>query len=49
MFTIYLLRERNKLLSRISARTKKMLQEGWIDEVRNLLFYKKNQDLHIQH
>ena len=41
MFTIYLLRDRNKLLSRISARTKKMLQEGWIDEVRNLLLLQR--------
>ena len=41
MFTIYLIRDRNKLLSRISARTKKMLQEGWIDEVRNLLLLQK--------
>ena len=41
MFTIYLIRNKNKLLSRISARTKKMLQEGWIDEVRNLLRLQK--------
>ena len=41
MFTIYLTRNKNKLLSRISARTKKMLQEGWIDEVRNLLLLQK--------
>ena len=41
MFTIYLIRNKNKLLSRISARTKKMLQEGWIDEVKNLLLLQK--------
>ena len=42
MFTIYILnRNKSKLLSRISARTKKMLHDGWIDEVRNLLLLQK--------
>ena len=41
MFTIYIFREKEELLSRISSRTKKMLKDGWIDEVRNLRFLQK--------
>ena len=46
LFTLYLEWDRHVLKQRIAFRTKKMLEDGWVDEVANLIKQYPKQQLH---
>ena len=47
LYTIFLTLDKNLHLKRIKTRTDQMLKNGWIEEVRNLIFLEKEKESHL--